>query len=623
MFKRITDGLISFIAIIVCIFEITVLIFYPTTPAIVRGVHILLVNTIVLLGHIRKEKILFHQWISFVFLFLNIVVFLYAIFYLDDVVFRGGMLATNLDLFIAATALITVLYVTWRAIGNALPIISITFVLYALLGNNLPDFLGHRGYSYQRILVNIYSFNGIFGLPLGVASTILAMFLIFGQVFQKSGVGDFFMELANSLTKKSRGGAAKTAVLASALFGTISGSAVVNVSATGTMTIPMMKKLGYSPLFAGAVEAVASTGGQLMPPIMASAAFLMAEILGIPYREIAKSAIIPALIYFTTVWFIVDLRSDKIGLKPVEIETKSIINILKSKFILLLPLIVLVYTLFGLKFTPIRAAFFAMIASVVIMFLFKPDSLISKVKIIGEALTDSGISMGRVSPATATAGTIAGLIGITGLGTKISGLVVRMAGDQMFIGLIASMFVALIFGMGMPTTISYILCVCILAPSLVSLGITPVAAHFFILYFAILSNITPPVAMAAFTAGGISGADPIQTAKEAVKMSLPIFILPYVFVYDTSMLLIDFTPFGLIRTILAAIIAVASIGFAMEGWLGSGSITFWIRGLFLLGAISLLIPILIYNIIGLLIFGITLMLTLTMRKKTIHFKKGE
>lgn len=617
MKKTLLTKLIYITAFIICIFEITVLIFYPTTPSIIRGVHILLVNMIVLLGVLQKEKNIFHRAISFVFLFLNIATFTYAIMYLDDIVYRGGFSATTLDLFFAASALIVVLYTTWCMVGYSLPIIVIIFVLYTFFGKYIPGFFGHRGYSLQRILVNIYSFDGLHGIPLGVASTTLAMFIIFGQIFNKSGIGDFFMQIAYNMTKKSRGGAAKTAVVSSAFFGTISGSAVVNVSATGCITIPMMKKLGYNPVFAGAVEAVASTGGQLMPPIMASAAFVMAEIMGVPYITIAKSAIIPALLYFLSVWLIIDLRSDKIGLKAIGEVKESTISILKSKYYLLIPLIVLIYVLFFLKYTPVRSAFVSLVTTIIMMLLISPKdikSLINNAITIGEALIEAGMSMSKVSPASASAGVIAGLIGLTGLGTKISGLVSKVAGANILLALIASMCVALIFGMGMPTTISYILCASIIAPALIGLGIIPLAAHFFILYFAILSNITPPVAMAAYAAAGISGANPLETAKRAVLIALPVFILPYIFVYDTSMLLINATMFGILRSIITSVIAVLSISVAVEGWVLNSRVTPVCRILFFFSGFLLLVPTLVADAIGILFFCVLLLIAALKQK---------
>ena len=575
-------------------------------------------NLLVLLVQLRKEKRMLRRWVAGIIILANLAGFTYAIFYLDALAQRG-MWATNVDIFFAMCAVVTVLYTAWCTTGLALPLISGIFILYALFGMNLPGILGHRGYPLKRVLVTLYGFDGVHGLPIGTASTTLAMFLIFGQMFEKTGIGDFMIKAANALTRRSRGGAAKTAVVASGFFGTISGSAVTNVVGTGTFTIPMMKRLGYSPVFAGAVEAVASTGGQLMPPIMASAAFIMAEMLGIPYTTIAKSAIIPALIYYGSCWLVIDLRSAKRGLMPSGEQGESAWALVKRNVPLLFPLVVLVYLLFIAGWTPIRSAFASMVTSVLIMLLVGKETVSEKAKTVVKALEDGGVGLSKISPACAVAGTVAAMIGLTGLGTKVSAIVAQVSGGQLIPALLASMAVALIFGMGMPTTISYILCASILAPALINIGMIPLVANMFILYFAILSNITPPVAMAAYAAAGISGAGAMETGWQAVKMALPMFIIPYVFALDPSMLLIGATPAAIVRTILVSCGGVAAMSFATEGWM-LGPLPWWTRVMFAAGSISLLYPDPVADGLGALLVGIPaayVMLVLRKRAKEI------
>jgi len=602
MLKDLPRRLIAPIALLLAVFQIIVLIFYPTTPSIVRGVHLVLTNLLVLLAQVHKEKRPLRKWIAGLIILFNLAGFIYAIFYLDALSQRG-MWATNVDIMFAAFSVITVFYTAWCTTGNSLPIISGLFILYTLFGMNLPGILGHRGYPLKRVLVTLYGFDGVHGLPIGTASTTLAMFLLFGQVFEKSGIGDFMIQVANALTRRSRGGAAKTAVVASGFFGTISGSAVTNVVGTGTFTIPMMKKLGYPPVFAGAVEAVASTGGQLMPPIMASAAFIMAEMLGIPYTTIAKSAIIPALIYYGSCWLVVDLRSARLNLRPSGDQGVSAWTLVRKNVPLLVPLVILVYMLFIAGWTPIRAAFASMVASVLMMALVGKGTWAEKGRTVVKALEEGGVGLSKISPACAVAGTVAAMIGLTGLGTKISAIVARVSGGDLIPALLASMAVALVFGMGMPTTISYILCASILAPALINIGMLPLVANMFILYFAILSNITPPVAMAAYAAAGISGAGVMETGWQSVKMALPLFIVPYVFALDPAMLLIDATPAAIVRTVLVASGGVAAMSFATEGWL-SGPIPMWTRLMFAVGAIALLYPDPWADALGVILVGI-------------------
>ncbi|HHY08685.1 MAG TPA: TRAP transporter fused permease subunit [Corynebacteriales bacterium] len=563
--NRFLKVIISVIATVGACFYITVLVFYPTKAAFLRGNHLLLMTVLVLLTKASEAKD--NRFILYLILILlPLLGFSYSSIYLDDVIFRGGLFASNLDLIMASFAIITVLLTTYFTIGSTLPLLALVFFLYAFCGKYIPGPLGHGGYSIKRILVTFYAYDGIQGMPTAVAASTLAMFIIFGSVLQATGVGDLFLSVAKVLTKRSTGGAAKTAVVSSAFFGTISGSAVANVLATGTFTIPMMKKTGYSDVFAGAVEAVASTGGQIMPPIMASGAFVMAEMLGVPYTTIARSAILPAILYFISAWMVVDLRSRKLGMTRTNVHESNQDKLeFRRVFPYLVPILTLVYLLFIKGATPIRSAFWGTFTSAIVMMLYGSGTPVEKARALITALQDGVVSLSRIAPVCACAGMIGAVIGLTGLGTKIAGLVAALSGGSVIIALMLCMLVAIVFGMGMPTTISYLLCSTILGVALIGLGLEPIAAHLFIFYFAVFSGITPPVAIAAYAAAGISGAKPLETGFQALKMVLPVLFIPYVFALNPALLLIG-SPLESLRCFLTALLGVVFMSFATEGW---------------------------------------------------------
>ncbi len=457
-----------------------------------------------------------------------------------------------------------VIEATRRVLGWSLPIIAVISVLYALYGENLPGLLGHRGYSIKRVMAVIFSDQGLYGTAIGVSASNVFLFLLFAALLSASGADKIFQDVAIALTGRKRGGPAKMAVVASALFGSISGSAVANVVSTGSFTIPLMKRQGYSSHFAGAVEAVASTGGQIMPPIMGAAAFILAEISGTPYARVALAALLPALMYYITVFKMVDLESVKHNLKGISAEDMPDLKLaLKSSFKLFIPLIVLLYLLLVEQTTPMRAAIWSMVAIVACGVLDKNDRLTWR-KLL-EGVIQGSRSLPQVVAACACAGIVTGMFALTGLGLKFSDFIVQLGGQSIIFSLLLSMLVCIILGMGLPTTASYIICAIAMAPALTKLGLPNLAAHMFLMYFACISAITPPVAVASFAAAGIAKDNPMRVSFTAVKLGVAGFVLPFVFTLNP-----DFINPGLnlttLFTYLSAFVVCISTAVLIQGY---------------------------------------------------------
>lgn len=488
----------------------------------------------------------------------------YIVINYQELCVRIDLAPNTLDLFVCAAGIIILLETTRRANGIAMPILALIFMTYALFGGGLPGILGHRGYSLRRLLSFEYGVNSVFGVSIGVSSTYVILFVIFGSVLEGTGGGRLFIDSAISAFGKTRGGPAKAAIFASAGMGMINGTSAGNVVTTGAFTIPLMRRVGYSPLFAGAVEAVASTGGQIMPPIMGAAAFIMAETLGVNYSLVARSAIIPALLYFTSVYVMVDIEAQKLGLHGIEKENLPVMKIvLQEVGHLIIPLLVLLYMLIFTTYSPLKAALIAIILSYVIAMLRKSTrfNLGNAIEMLSDGMRDaSGVIM-----ACGCAGLIVGVLSLTGLGNKVAAVVVEIAGGNLLLTLVLSMIVTMIMGMGLPTTASYIICSSVVAPALIMLDAEPMAAHMFIFYFACLSSITPPVAIAAYAAAGLTGASADKTGWKAFTLGLAAFIIPYMFIYSTSLLMLGST--GLIvRSAITAFIGTIVFGHGIGGW---------------------------------------------------------
>ena len=429
-----------------------------------------------------------------------------------------------------------VIFATQRALGWAIPIVCMIFLAYAMFGQYIPV-AGHRGYPFDRIIGNMYMVTeGVFGSVLGVSATYIFLFILFGTFLEKSGASEFFMSLAMSFFGKLRGGPAKVSIVASGLLGTISGSAVANVCTTGVMTIPLMNRVGYSKVFAGAVESVASTGGQIMPPVMGAAAFIMAEALGIPYVAVCKAAIIPAIMYYLALWFMIDLHAQKTDIKPLpKEEIPDWKPILRGGFYLALPVVLLIYFLAVMGWSPLKSGLWSIGALLIVSSIRKKNRF--TLKSMGDALAASAEGALSVAAVCASAGIIIGVLNLTGLGIKFSQLLIMLSFGSKPLLLILTMVAGLILGMGMTATSVYIILSVLIAPALVEMGVIAIAAHLFAFYFGILSAITPPVAVASFAAASLANESPNKVGTQAFLLGIAGFIVPFMFLYNPVLLL--------------------------------------------------------------------------------------
>ena len=494
-----------------------------------------------------------------------------------------------------------------RSIGWALPLTATAFLLYGIFGHLLPDAIRHTGFTIETIVDQLYlTTEGIFGIPIGVSSTYVILFVIFGAFLEQSGTGQFFMDFATSLVGGARGGPGKIACVSSSLFGTISGSAVANVMVDGWLTIPLMKRTGFKHEFAAAVEATASTGGQIMPPVMGAAAFVISEFTGISYLDICKHALIPALLYYLALFMAIHFEATKTGLLGVPKEERPPLGrVMITQGHLMIPLVVIVYFMFA-GYTPMYACIYATI-SVLLVSVIRAQTRMGLKKIL-RSLEHGSKNMLPVAAACACAGIVVGIINLTGLGLKFTGLILYIAGNSLAPALVLTMVAGIILGMGLPTTAAYIVQAALLIPALIKLGVPLIAAHLFVFYFAIISAITPPVAMAVYAAAGISGSDLWKTGLSALKIGAAGFIVPYMFVYGPSLLLIG-TPAKVVLTIITASIGVISLSAGLMGWLlrAAGPIE---RGLLMVASICLIKPGLYTDIVG----GLVLVTVLVLQK---------
>lgn len=504
-------------------------------------------------------------WYDWGFAAASCVVVGYIIFFFNDIARRGAE-PLPYEIWLGVAAIVLVLEAGRRVVGNVLPCLSIFFLAYCKYGNFAPGMFQIRGYSLNRIIQHMYlTPEGIFGLALGVSATFVIVFIIFGAFLSQSGGARFFNELALSLAGGKPGGPAKVAVVASGLLGTINGSSVANVATTGTFTIPLMKRVGYPPYYAGAVEACASTGGQLMPPIMGAGAFIMSEFLGIPYLSIAAAAIFPALLYYTAIFTNVHVRARKQKLEGLpKDQLPAVSDVMRREGHLLVPVIVIIVTLL-LKYTPLRAGFIG-IVSVIIMSALKKNTRMGARDML-RALEEGARGGLGVALACALVGFVVGTSSLTSLGLTISNNIINISGGHLVFTLIMSMVACLILGMGLPTTANYIVCSTIIAPALIGMKVLPLAAHLFVFYFGIMADLTPPVCLAAFTGAGIAGASPAKTGITATRIALASYLLPYAFVYNPMLLLQNVELFMLAVLVISALLGVIVLAGSFEGWM--------------------------------------------------------
>ncbi|SHI84203.1 TRAP transporter, 4TM/12TM fusion protein [Palleronia salina] len=468
--------------------------------------------------------------------------------------------------FAATAGSALILELTRRVAGLALVIIAGIFLIYTFTAHLMPGILAvQSAYTWQRFFGHVYSDAGILGPTTAVSSTYIILFIIFAAFLQASKVGDYFINFAFAAAGRARGGPAKVAIFASGLMGMINGTSAGNVVATGSLTIPLMKKVGYKKETAGAIEAGASTGGQIMPPIMGAGAFIMAEITGIPYTEIAFAAIIPAVLYFVSIYFMVDFEAAKLGMRGMREDELPRLKAMVKRVYLFVPIIILIAALF-MGYSVIRAGTLATIAAAVVSWL---TPVRMGPRAIFRAFELGGLMSIQIIAVCAAAGIIVGVISLTGIGARFSALLLNLAGLSQLLALMFAMCIAILLGMGMPTTAAYAVAASVVAPGLVEIGIPQLTAHFFVFYFAVVSAITPPVALASYAAAGISGANPMSTSVASFKIGIAAFIVPFMFFYNSA-LLMDGGAIEVLRAGATAVFGVFLLSAGVQGWfLGS------------------------------------------------------
>lgn len=594
--------LVKIIAVCFSLFQLYTAMFGLFEAQIQRPTHLMFALMLIyILYPTRKPKragsggLQIHP-LDLVLSLLSVAVASYSLLTYQNLMESAGLYSTT-DYIMAVLGILLTLEATRRIVGLPIVIIASLFLTYALLGPYFPGFLNHRGYEIKRIVTHLwFTTEGIMGIPLGVSSTFIFLFILFGAFLTSTGIMDFFMDISNAIAGWASGGPAKVAVLASALEGTVSGSSVANTVGSGSFTIPMMKRLGYRAEFAGAVEAAASTGGQIMPPVMGAAAFLMAEFIGVPYVEIAKAAVIPAVLYFTGIWVVVHFEAKKCGLRGLSrAELPNLWHVLKKDSYLILPLVAIIYLLVE-GFTPMRAALGGLGLCIVVG-TFRKATRLNLTKLLNTLEAGARGALG-VALACAAAGIIVGVVTLTGVGLKMGDGLLALSGGLLIPTLIFTMITSLILGMGAPTTANYIITSTCAAPAILALGVPVLAAHMFVFYFGIIADITPPVALAAFAGAAIAKANPMKTGIEASKLAIAAFIVPYIFVLSPEILMINATSWGIAQITITAIMGMIGVGAAVEGWYWT-RMSWWERIVILAGGLLLIIPGTMTDLIGL------------------------
>jgi TRAP transporter 4TM/12TM fusion protein len=565
---KVVTGAIVVISLLFSMFQLYTCAHGLMTALLQRSIHLSFAVTLVILFFpaIKDSRATFFIDVPLILVTLASTVYLYLSF--DDLLYRLGT-PNQLDVIFGVATIVVLLEATRRGVGWPMAIIAITSLLYTFFGNHLPGSLAHQGQSFERVISQMYlTTEGIFGVPLGVSATYLFLFLLFGAVLDKSGVGALFIDLAQAIAGKYQGGPARVAIIATATIGSISGSPVSDAATTGAFTIPLMKKMGYKAELAAAIEAAASCGASLLPPVMGAGAFVMADITGVPYSTILLHAVLPGFLFYIALMFVVGNEARKMDIKGLpEDELPRFKDALMNSLRLIIPVAVLVFFLAVVRTSPVRAALYSLVVMVVTTVIynrFKPE-LAVPLKNLAQALIEAPRKVLVVACACATAGIIIGMLGLTGLGLRMSDLLISAAGGNLALVLLFSMCISLVLGMGLPPTACYIIMAVTVAPSLMAMGVPLLVAHFFIFYCCCHAPIEPPLALAAYTTAGIAGCNPIKTGFEAFRISLSGFILPFIFVYKNALL-----GFGswymVVAAFLTALMGVWSLSIVVVGW---------------------------------------------------------
>lgn len=507
----------------------------------------------------------------------------------------GTSMVGDLDFYMSTIGVVLILELTRRVAGMALVIITGVFILYAFIGPWLPGIFEHRGYSPDRFFTYLYTDNGVLGPTIAVSSTYIVLFITFAAFLQKSRVGEYFVNFAFSVAGRSRGGPAKVAVFASGLMGMINGTSAGNVVSTGSLTIPLMRRVGYPARSAGSIEAAASTGGQIAPPIMGAGAFIMAEVTGIPYTEIAIAAIIPAALYFLSIYFMVDLEAQRKGMRGLRSAELPKLRPLIKQAYLFIPIIILISTLF-MGYSVIRAGTLALVSAAMVSWL-TPHWMGPKA-ILG-ALALSARMVIPLVAVCACAGVVVGVIALTGVGARFASLMLDIADSSQFLALLFAMMISILLGMGMPTTAAYAVAASVIAPGLQQIGIDPLIAHFFVFYYAVISAITPPVALASYAAAAIANTDPLKTSLTSFKFGLAAFVVPFMFFYSPAILM-QGNWLEITRVVITASIGIYLLSAAVQAWM-FGALSKPLRLISLVAGLTMLAGGITTDLIGILL----------------------
>lgn len=561
------------------------------------------------------KRLNYIPWYDFLLGIVGSGSFFYFIANFRAIISRAGS-ASQLDIIVAIVGILILMEVCRRVVGIPILVVVSVFIIYAFAS----------GFSLNRIVSHLfYTTEGVIGTPLGVCATFIVLFILLGSFLEQTGIGTFFIDIANSIAGFATGGPAKVAVIASALEGMYSGSSVANTVGSGSVTIPVMKKTGYKPEFAAAVEAAASTGGQIMPPIMGAAAFLMAEMTDTSYSVIATAAILPALLYFTGIFMMIHFEAKKLGLKGLPKESiPNFWRLFLKKGYLFLPIVVLIVTMTGIDGllparTPATAACLAILTAIVVS-MFRKDTRLTPITFT-DALQNGAKNTIGVAVACSIAGIIVGTVTLTGLGIKLASGLLAISGGIPIIALFLTMIACIILGMGVPTTANYVIMATITAPIVIKLGIPILAAHMFVFYFGIVADITPPVALAAYAGSAIAKSDPFKTGVTATRLAITAFIVPFIFALNPSMLLIGAAPVDVIRMVITSFIGIYGISAAMEGYM-SCPMKSWERVIALIGGLMLIDPNFWSDIIGVCLIGIMIFHQLVINKKDVETKQA-
>ena len=552
-------------------------------------------------GWQKRQKTV--PWYDVILAFTAMYVTYHKIIFFDSIIESRIFGYSTVDVIISVVAILLLLEATRRTVGMPIVIVASVMIAYALLGNHIPtQILSHPGFSYDKVATNLwFQESGVFGTPIQISAKFIYLFLFFGVILVHTGIGRFLNDLAFALTGRFTGGTAKAAVVASAFQGTISGSSVGNTVASGSFTIPMMRKAGFSPEFAAGTEASASTGGQIMPPVMGAAAFIMMEYLGVDYSTIMLAAVIPALLYFTGIFIGTHFEAKKLGIFGLP---KAQLPDLKEQMIrygyMLLPVFIIVGTIM-IGFTPQRAAILGILSAYLVSFIRKESRLSIKKTFM---VLEQGARVALpVIAAVATAGIIAGVVSITGLGGKFATGIIALSNGHLFLALFFTMIACLILGMGLPTTANYVVTATIAAPALINgFDIAPIAVHMFVFYFGIVADITPPVCLAAYAGAGIARANPFKSGVTAVKLSIAAFIIPYIFIYNPIIVLVDVTTVSLIIAIITSVIGMVAVSSSVIGFFVAHSKAFE-RLILFAGGLALILPGIATDVVGIVAIG--------------------